>query len=49
VVDIRIPFWKVCACIGLFFNNFLPANIGDIARVADKLAARTTKAARSRR
>ena len=38
VVDIRIPFWKVCAYyhIGLFFNNFLPANIGgDIARVAD--------------
>ena len=38
VVDIRIPLWKACAYyhIGLFFNNFLPANIGgDIARVAD--------------
>ncbi len=37
-VDIRIPFWKVCAYyhVGLFFNNFLPANIGgDIARVLD--------------
>jgi uncharacterized protein (TIRG00374 family) len=37
-VDIRIPFWKVCAYyhVGVFFNNFLPANIGgDIARVAD--------------
>ena len=38
VVDTRIPFWKVCSYyhVGLFFNNFLPANIGgDIARVAD--------------
>ena len=37
-VDVRIPFWKVCAYyhVGLFFNNFLPANIGgDIARVLD--------------
>jgi len=37
-VEIRIPFWKVCAYyhVGLFFNNFLPANIGgDIARVLD--------------
>ena len=37
-VDIRIPFWKVCAYyhVGLFFNNFLPANVGgDIARVVD--------------
>jgi glycosyltransferase 2 family protein len=37
-VDIRIPFWKVCAYyhVGLFFNNFLPANIGgDLARIAD--------------
>ncbi len=35
---IRIPFWKVCAYyhVGLFFNNFLPANVGgDIARVMD--------------
>ncbi len=37
-VGIRIPFWKVCSYyhVGLFFNNFLPANIGgDIARVFD--------------
>lgn len=37
-IEIRIPFWKVCAYyhVGLFFNNFLPANIGgDIARVVD--------------
>jgi len=37
-VGIRIPFWKTCAYyhVGLFFNNFLPANIGgDIARVMD--------------
>ena len=33
-----VPFWKVCSYyhVGLFFNNFLPANIGgDIARVLD--------------
>ena len=38
VVEIHIPFWKVCSYyhVGLFFNNFLPANIGgDIARIAD--------------
>lgn len=38
VVGVRIPFWKVCAYyhVGLFFNNFLPANIGgDIARISD--------------
>ena len=37
-VETRIPLWKVCAYyhVGLFFNNFLPANIaGDVARVAD--------------
>jgi uncharacterized membrane protein YbhN (UPF0104 family) len=37
-VEIRIPFWKVCAYyhVGLFFNNFLPAGIGgDIVRVVD--------------
>jgi hypothetical protein len=37
-VGIRIPFAKVLAYyhVGLFFNNFLPANIGgDIARVLD--------------
>ena len=38
VVEIRIPFWKVLAYyhVGLFFNNFLPANIGgDMARISD--------------
>ena len=37
-VDLQIPFPKVLAYyhVGLFFNNFLPANIGgDIARVLD--------------
>jgi len=37
-VDIRIPFWKVLAYyhVGLFFNNFLPANVGgDFARIMD--------------
>jgi uncharacterized membrane protein YbhN (UPF0104 family) len=37
-VEIRIPFWKVLSYyhVGLFFNNFLPANIGgDLARVLD--------------
>ncbi|MCC6350595.1 MAG: flippase-like domain-containing protein [Candidatus Eisenbacteria bacterium] len=40
---IGLPFWKVCAYyhVGLFFNNFLPANVGgDFARVMD--ASRTT-------
>ncbi len=35
---IRLPFWKVLAYyhVGLFFNNFLPANVGgDFARVLD--------------
>lgn len=35
---IALPFWKVCAYyhVGLFFNNFLPANVGgDFARVVD--------------
>ena len=37
-VEIRIPFWKAVAYyhVGLFFNNFLPANVGgDLARVLD--------------
>lgn len=37
-IGVRLPFVKVLAFyhIGLFFNNFLPANIGgDIARVLD--------------
>ncbi len=35
---IELPFWKVVAYyhVGLFFNNFLPANVGgDFARVLD--------------
>ncbi|OGF16470.1 MAG: hypothetical protein A2W00_12925, partial [Candidatus Eisenbacteria bacterium RBG_16_71_46] len=46
-VEIRIPFWKVCSYyhVGLFFNNFLPANIGgDIARVVDASRYGTSKA-----
>lgn len=46
--DIRIPFWKVCAYyhVGLFFNNFLPANVGgDIARVLDASRYARTRAA----
>lgn len=45
--EIRIPFWKVCAYyhVGLFFNNFLPANIGgDIARVVDASRHSETRA-----
>ena len=47
-VDIHIPFWKVCAYyhVGLFFNNFLPANIGgDLARIADASRYGPTKTA----
>lgn len=47
-VDIRIPFWKVCAYyhVGLFFNNFLPAGIGmDVARVVDASRYGPTRAA----
>ena len=46
-VGIEIPFWKVCAYyhVGLFFNNFLPANIGgDLARIADASRYHTTPA-----
>ena len=35
---IDLPLWKVCAYyhVGLFFNNFLPANVGgDFARIVD--------------
>ncbi len=48
VVEIRIPFWKVLSYyhVGLFFNNFLPANIGgDIARVFDASRHADTKTA----
>ena len=37
-VGIALPFWKVCAYfhVGLFFNNFIPANLGgDLSRVLD--------------
>jgi glycosyltransferase 2 family protein len=47
-VGIRIPLWKVCAYyhVGLFFNNFLPANIGgDLARIADASRHGETRAA----
>jgi uncharacterized protein (TIRG00374 family) len=48
VVDIRIPFWKVCTYyhVGLFFNNLLPANIGgDFFRVADAARYGATRTA----
>jgi hypothetical protein len=35
---VQLPFWKVAAYyhVGLFFNNFLPANVGgDLARTLD--------------
>ena len=47
-VGIRIPFAKVLAYyhVGLFFNNFLPANIGgDIARVLNVSPRAETRAA----
>lgn len=47
-VDIQIPFWKVLAYyhVGLFFNNFLPANVGgDIARVVDASRYASTRTA----
>jgi hypothetical protein len=42
VVEIRIPYWKVCAyyLVGQFFNNFLPANIGGGGRPGDPLPDR---------
>ena len=48
MAGIRIPFGKVLAYyhVGLFFNNFLPANIGgDIARVMDSARYGETRAA----
>jgi uncharacterized protein (TIRG00374 family) len=47
-VGIRIPFLKVVAYyhVGLFFNNFLPANIGgDIARILQASRHGETRAA----
>lgn len=45
--DIAIPFWKVVAYyhVGLFFNNFLPANVaGDLARTLDAARAGSSRA-----
>ncbi|MBI5168808.1 MAG: flippase-like domain-containing protein [Candidatus Eisenbacteria bacterium] len=45
---IDIPFWKVLSYyhVGLFFNNFLPANVGgDFARVLD--ASRASEVSRT--
>ena len=47
VVSIELPFWKVVAYyhVGLFWNNFLPANVGgDLARIADASRAGSTRA-----
>ncbi len=46
-VGIRIPFWKVLSYyhVGLFFNNFLPANVGgDFARILDASRSGATRA-----
>lgn len=46
--EIRMPFWKALAYyhVGLFFNNFLPANIGgDLARITDSARYGPTKTA----
>ncbi|MCC6649853.1 MAG: flippase-like domain-containing protein [Candidatus Eisenbacteria bacterium] len=45
---IELPFWKVVGYyhVGLFFNNFLPANVGgDFARILD--ASRASAASRA--
>ncbi|MEO5988026.1 MAG: lysylphosphatidylglycerol synthase transmembrane domain-containing protein [Candidatus Eisenbacteria bacterium] len=47
-VGIQIPFLKVCSYyhVGLFFNNFLPANVGgDLARIFDATRSGTTRTA----
>ena len=44
---IELPFWKVAAYyhVGLFFNNFLPANVGgDLARTLDASRTGSTRA-----
>jgi len=46
-VGIDIPFWKVASYyhVGLFFNNFVPANVaGDLARTLDAARAGSTRA-----
>ncbi len=43
---IDLPFWKVASYyyVGLFFNNFLPANVGgDLARTLDASRAGSTR------
>jgi len=45
---IELPFWKVVTYyfVGLFFNNFLPANVGgDLARTLDASRAGPSRAA----
>lgn len=47
VAAIELPFWKVAAYyhVGLFWNNFLPANVGgDLARISDAARAGSTRA-----
>ena len=44
---IEVPFWKVVSYyhVGLFFNNFLPANVGgDLARTLDASRYGTSRA-----
>ncbi len=46
-VGIALPFWKVAAYyhIGLFFNNFVPANVaGDLMRTLDASRAGSSRA-----
>ncbi len=45
--SIGLPFWKVVAYyhVGLFFNNFLPANVGgDLARTLDASRSGSSRA-----
>lgn len=45
-VGVELPFWKVAAYyhVGLFFNNFLPANVGgDLARTLDVARSGSTR------
>jgi uncharacterized protein (TIRG00374 family) len=46
-VGIELPFWKVASYyhVGLFFNNFVPANVaGDFARTLDAARSGSTRA-----
>lgn len=45
--QVALPFWKVAAYyhVGLFFNNFLPANVGgDLARTLDVARSGSSRA-----